>query len=96
MADLNAQRERGDRARRLMEDPLLQEGFAAIEKALLTALKDTKAEEAARRDDCWRSLKLLDNLKAHLVLAMGNGNAAAGELLRIEEQKKRLRLFGRS
>lgn len=98
MADegkLNLQRERGDRAKRLMEDPLLQEGFANIEAALIKAWKGSAADETLRREDAWRSLKLLEKLRTGLVVAMSDGQKAGAELLRIEAERKLSRLFRR-
>lgn len=77
--------DRGLRAKTLLENEMLQEAFSAIEAALLDEWKSTVAGEDQRREDAWRSFKLLGSLKGYLSKHVSNGSAAAKELVRIKD-----------
>lgn len=55
---------RGVQAERLLTDPLMQETFQVIEEQLLKEWRATAADDAQRREDAWRTLKLLDKLRS--------------------------------
>lgn len=88
MADelkLRKQAERGARAEALLNNDLLQEAFDKIESALMDEWRNTGAEDGQRREDAWRSHKLLQNLKGYLKKVVIDGAAANKQLLQIKQ-----------
>lgn len=74
--------ERGARAAALLQNELLQEFFTRTEQELIAVWRnDTEAEDVQRREDAWRSLRLLDKLKKGLERSVVTGEFAAKELL---------------
>ena len=71
---------RGEQARRLLEDPLLQEAFVTVEAALHDAWEATDDDATAQRERLWLMLKLLGRLRASLSEAMETGKLADGQL----------------
>ena len=81
---LRIAQERGDRAKALLGNELLQESFDKIETQLMDAWKETHSEDHARREDAWRSYKLLQSLKGHLKKILIDGEASTKELLQVK------------
>lgn len=78
--------ERGDRAAKLLGDPVLSDAFAAVDKAIhdkwaATPLRDKDAAHELRL-----MLKLLRDVRANLEAAVNDGKV---EALRIEQEKTR-------
>lgn len=71
---------RGEQARRLLEEPLLQEAFATVESSLRDAWTATSDEAAAERERLWLMLKLLGRVRAHLTDAMETGKLSDRQL----------------
>lgn len=67
---------RGQQAREVIENPLYQEALAAIKDGLMNAWNDTLPEEQQRREECWRSLKVLGTLERELSHHMMTGQLA--------------------
>jgi hypothetical protein len=57
---------RGEQARRLLEDPLLNEAFDTVETSLRDGWAATQPDQVAERERLWLMLKLLGRLKGHL------------------------------
>ncbi len=85
------ERDRARRAEQLLTDPLLAAAFAEIRSGLLKAFEASGPNDAPRREDVWRSVKLLDKLKGHLSEHLRTGKLAEATLADIEEKRK---LFG--
>ena len=77
-----AERERGARAKILLEDDLLDAAFIDIESALTKAWRDSSSGEVQRREDAWRSLRLLEKLRGTLEHHVNTGKLAEMELLK--------------
>jgi len=71
---------RGEQARRLLDDPLLQEAFATVETNLRDAWSATADDAAAERERLWLMLKLLGRVRAHLTSVLETGQLADGQL----------------
>lgn len=76
---------RGARAAALLENELLQEGFSKLREALMQEWELTAPDDQQRREDAWRSLKLLTNLQTGLKRVATTGEASAKELLKIQK-----------
>lgn len=64
--NLEDEQRRGRAADQLLENPLLIEAFATIEKELQDAWTESKAKDEAGREKLWLMLKLLGRVKAHV------------------------------
>ena len=71
---------RGEQARRLLDDPLLQEAFAAVDGALREAWVATADDAVGERERLWLMLKLLGRLRGHLAETIETGRLAERQL----------------
>lgn len=86
MTNLQAEVDRGNHAARLLADPLLQEAFGVVEKAIHekwaeSPLRDIEGQVALRN-----MLNHLRDLKAVLEVALADGKAAVEELNRLNRK----------
>jgi len=77
---LEQESRRGEQARRLLEDPLLQEAFASVDRALREAWAATQDDATAERERLWLMLKLLGRVRIHVVDVLQTGKLADGQL----------------
>jgi hypothetical protein len=78
--------QRGDRAKALLNNELLNEAFERLEAKIMEEWKGTDPEDRERREDAWRSLKLLQNLTSQFRRIVTTGEAASKELVRIKKE----------
>lgn len=76
---------RGEQARRLLEDPLLQEAFAAVESAVRDAWAATTDDATGERERLWLMLKLLGRVHARLSEVLETGKLADRQIATITE-----------
>lgn len=81
---MNPEVRRGEEAKRLMNEPLLQEAFTKIEAAILESMKraDVGASDAHR--NLIVTLQLLGKVKRHIQTVIETGQMAA-----LEEEKRK-------
>lgn len=85
---------RGERARQLLEEPLIVEAFALIEQEYQRAWQESPARDVQAREAIYLSLKNLAKVKGHLTQVMESGRLAKASLAqRIGQPLKRA--FGR-
>lgn len=87
---MNNQRdiERGEQAKRLLENPLLNEALDKIEASLIDSWRSSGEKDHERREDAWRSYQLLGRLRGELQYLVATGKAARQkELLKAKPQK---------
>ena len=75
---LMAQRERGAKAEALLRDEALQDAFKDLDEAYQRIWRNTSPEDIEVRERAWTSLKLLDDLRNHLISTVRNGAVAQG------------------
>ena len=68
---------RAEQARRLLDDPLTREAFAAVEARLQERWLSTAEDQAAERERLWLSLRLLRQVQGYLQEAVSTGKLAA-------------------
>jgi hypothetical protein len=90
---LNAQAARGEQAKSLYEHPFIKDAFAAVEDQILSAWKESRADEKEQRDNAYLMLRLLQNFRQQFVAAIASGEASQKELLRIRDQSKLRRII---
>lgn len=91
MADeskLMTQANRGERATRILEDPVFVEAIDKIEASLIGVFKDSKLADDDGRRYARESLGLLTLLREELRHVMITGSDARKELLRIRKESK--------
>jgi hypothetical protein len=71
---------RGERARQLLEEPLIVEAFDLIEREYHKAWQDSPARDNEARELLYLSLKNLAKVKGHLVQVMESGMLAKATL----------------
>ncbi len=77
---LEQESRRGEQARRLLEDPLLQEAFATVDVALREAWAATADDATAERERLWLMLKLLGRIRGRLIQVLETGKLADAQL----------------
>jgi len=77
---LEQESRRGEQARRLLDDPLLQEAFGSVDGALRNAWVATDEDATPERERLWLMLKLLGRVRSHLVQVLETGKLADAQL----------------
>src|SRR5690349_11359930 len=79
---------RGERARTILEDPLVGEAFGALERACIDEWRRAPARDVEGRERLWLMLKLCERLREHFVSLVENGKLAADRLAQVEKERK--------
>ncbi len=77
---LEQESRRGEQARRLIEDPLLQDAFATVEAVLHDTWSTTADDATGERERIWLMLKLLRRVRACLSEVLETGRLADTQL----------------
>lgn len=72
--------ERGNRAKRILEDDLWLEAWAAIEANLLSGWRNSPARDAEGREALWMALKLAEQVRTLFESHMRTGQMAEMQL----------------
>jgi|TARA_R100001163_G_scaffold65788_1_gene64873 hypothetical protein len=86
---LNKQIQRANQAKRLLDDPLLKEGFEYLFEQYRTEIFKTNYKDHEQRQVLWMAFNLLDKIKGHLVSVMETGKLASTELENLTRQSKK-------
>ncbi len=74
--DLDKEIVKGQQAQDIIDSPIYQGAFSSISEGLYSAWENTLPEETDRREECWRTLKLLGTLQRELGQHMVTGKMA--------------------
>lgn len=77
---LEAERQRGEEARRLLAHPLLTEAFATIEGDLRRRWEASGDDETEARERLWLMLRLLGRVRGLLAEVLETGRLAEAQL----------------
>jgi len=77
---------KGRRAQQLLEDETLAAALAKLENDQVWLFKSTRAEETAKREQCWSMLKATENLKVELTKVIDNGKVAQRAIERVQSK----------
>ena len=77
---------KGRKAQQLMEDETLGSALAKLENDQIWVFKSTRADETAKREQCWSMLKAIDNLKTELIKVIDNGKVAQRAIERVQKR----------
>ncbi len=83
---LHADKARGERAKELIENPLLVEAFDKVKQDLLAAWLATKPAETDAREQLHRAYALVDDVRQVLVQVVGNGAIASQTLDKLKKR----------
>lgn len=85
---IETDRNRGARAKELLDNELVQEGLATLKAEYLKAWEDSPARDAEGRERLWVMVKLVDRFRAHLEQVWDAGKLADAKLVEIEQRKR--------
>jgi len=77
---------KGRKAQQLIEDETLSAALAKLENDQVWVFKSTRAEETAKREQCWSMLKAIENLRLELTKVIDNGKVAQRAIERIQKK----------
>jgi hypothetical protein len=86
MSNLDKQIQKGQQAKRLLDDPLLKEGFEYLFEQYKKEIFNTSYNDHEQRQVLWMAYNLLDKIKGHLVTVMETGKLASSELENLTRQ----------
>lgn len=92
-AKLRLQQNRGERAKRLLENDLILDAFQKIEAEIMAAWKGSAADDEKGRYNAYLMFRLLQNFKQQFTHAVATGEAAGKQLLQIKDPSKLKRIF---
>jgi hypothetical protein len=90
---LRAQQSRADRAKRLLDDELIQEAFDKIEREIDQSWKNSPADAERERYNAYLMYRLLQNFKGHFTALVATGEHARKQLLQIEQENMLKRMI---
>jgi hypothetical protein len=79
---------RGIRARAILDDPLVGEAFAAIERECLAEWRRAPARDVEGRERLWLMLKMTERLKAHFVSLIDSGRLAGERVAELGKERR--------
>ena len=85
---------RAVRAKALLDDEILNEAFAALEKSYVAAWRATTVDDAAGREKLFLAINIVGKVRDHLAGVVANGNLARAELKELVETAERRKRFG--
>jgi len=78
--------QQGQRAKQLLDDPLLKEAFEYLNEQYKTEIFNTSYNDHDQRQVLWMAYNMLDKIKGHLVSVMETGKLASSELENLTRQ----------
>jgi hypothetical protein len=79
---------RGIRARAILDDPLVADAFAALERECLAEWRRAPARDVDGRERIWLMLKLTERLKAHFETLIAYGTLAGDRLATLDRERR--------
>ena len=77
---------KGRRAQQILEDETLAAALAKLENDQVWLFKSSRADESAKREQCWSMLKAIEALKTELVKVIDNGKVAQRAIERVNKK----------
>lgn len=92
---LDEQRDRGQRAQRLLDDDLLREALDAIESEVVRQWENCPARDSEGKEALWQLMKTSKKFRGLLNGYVQTGRLAAENIKRMEEESRMKRLLRR-
>jgi hypothetical protein len=86
---LNAAVARQARAQALMDDELLQEGFARLEERYIDEWRVSQFRDTDARERLWQAVNVLRKVQDHLAKIVSDGKLAQREIDELAQKRKR-------
>lgn len=77
---------KGRRAQQVLEDETLAAALTKLENDQVWVFKSSRAEETAKREQCWSMLRAIENLKTELTKMIDNGKVAQRAIERVQKK----------
>lgn len=71
---------RAAQAKRLLDDPILQEAFANVRNGAIEVWTRTKADAQQEREIAWLTVKVIDRITSEFEAIVTNGKIAAARV----------------
>ena len=81
--------QQGQKAKQLLNDPLLKEAFEYLTEQYKTEIFNTSYNDHDQRQVLWMAYNMLDKIKGHLVSVMETGKLASSELENLTRQSRK-------
>lgn len=78
---------KGQEAKDLLENPVLVEAFAILEREYLKAWRQSKPADQEERERLWLAVGILEELQRHLRVVVENGMMAKRDIDKISGRK---------
>lgn len=78
---------KGQEAKDLLENPILVEAFAILEREYLKAWRQSKPADQEERERLWLAVGILEELQRHLRVVVENGVMAKRDIDKISGRK---------
>jgi hypothetical protein len=79
---------RGDRARMLLDDPLVAEALAALERAAIEEWRATGARDVETRERAWLMLQMTQRFRAHFESLVASGSLVKGRIAALDRERR--------
>ena len=89
--DLRPASNRAARARQIIEDDMVVSAFSDIETMLMGAIKESRPDQSAEREDAYRLMRLMGKFKNAFRKHLKDGQIADHRILEIKERRKTLK-----
>ena len=76
---------RGEKAKLLLDEPIIKEAFETFKKEFQEAILNTKHGEDAARTTLWQAYHLTDKVENHLRTVMETGKLAAQQINQLKK-----------
>lgn len=86
MDKIQKQIQQGQRAKQILDDPLLKEAFEYLTEKYKSEIFNTSYNDHDQRQVLWMAYNMLDKIKGHLVSVMETGKLASSELENLTRQ----------
>ena len=77
---------KGRKAQQTLEDESLVAALSKLENDQVWLFKSTRADETAKREQCWSMLKAIEALRIELVKVIDNGKVAQRAIERVQKK----------
>jgi hypothetical protein len=78
---------KGLQAKELIENPILVEAFATLERKYLEAWRQSKPADQEERERLWLAVGILGEIQRHLRVVVDNGIIAARDIDKLSGRK---------
>jgi hypothetical protein len=85
--------ERAHKAKTLLDNPMYQEGFEMVHKAILKRIEECPMADVAAAEDLRKCLRLLRDVRANLEHAISQGKLISFRLEQERAQQERVKKF---